>query len=65
MRGDYKLVITGTAPPELFNVEIDPGERRNLRAEHPDLARQLQEQLMAWLATETEESKEGRGPAKK
>lgn len=61
MRGDYKLVVTGTNPLELFNVVADPGERRNRAAEFPDLVKRLQEELTAWLATETEESKQGRG----
>jgi arylsulfatase A len=55
MRGAMKLVITNEGRPELFNVEIDPAERRNAIAEHPELARQLQGELKAWLATEIKE----------
>lgn len=52
MRGDMKLVITSGGRPELFNVAADPAERRNAIAEHPELARRLQGELKAWLATE-------------
>src|SRR5262249_3604867 len=38
MRGDWKLVVTGTAPPELFHVVSDPAERRNRTAERKQLA---------------------------
>ncbi len=64
MRGDLKLVITGTNRPELFNVETDPGERRSVYFEHEALAKQMQQELTAWLATETEESKWGKPPAR-
>jgi arylsulfatase A-like enzyme len=60
MRGDLKLVLTGTNPPELFNVVTDPGERRNILAKYPTLAQQLRKELTAWLETETEASKEGK-----
>ena len=64
MRGDFKLVITHGDRPELFNVEADVGERRNVIAEHPELAKQLQKELKEWLATETEASKWGKTPPK-
>jgi arylsulfatase A len=65
MRGDLKLVITGKGGrPELFNLENDPAERRSIIAEHPALAKELQKELAAWLATETAESKWGKEPAK-
>jgi arylsulfatase A len=62
MRGDLKLVVTGNNPPELFNVVTDPGERRSLHGEYPELVRELQAGVNAWLQTETEESKWGKGP---
>jgi arylsulfatase A len=52
LRGDLKLVITQDGKPELFDIIADPAERRNIIAEHPDLARRLQQELKAWLATE-------------
>ena len=32
----------------LFNLETDPGERTNLRAERPDLFEGLRDQVRAW-----------------
>jgi arylsulfatase A-like enzyme len=52
MRGALKLVVTNGGRPELFDVEADPGERRNAVAEHPELSERLQAELKAWLATE-------------
>jgi arylsulfatase A-like enzyme len=52
MKGPFKLVTSQGGRPELFDVEADPGERRNAIASHPDVARQLQTGLKAWLATE-------------
>jgi arylsulfatase A-like enzyme len=60
MRGDLKLVITGNNTPEMFDVVNDPGERRSIIAQHPELAQQLRKELNAWLATETEEAKWGK-----
>jgi arylsulfatase A-like enzyme len=53
MRGRFKLVLTGDAPPELFDVEADPAERRNVIAEHAELAQDLRARIKAWLATES------------
>ena len=36
----------------LYNLKLDPGERRTLAAEYPDLFKQLQAELKAWLDTE-------------
>jgi arylsulfatase A len=52
MRGKEKLVIVNNGPAELFDVEADPAERRNIIAEHGELATQLRSELKAWLATE-------------
>jgi arylsulfatase A-like enzyme len=60
MRGDFKLVITGGNRPELFNVETDPGERRSIIADYPELAKELQDGLAAWMATETEAARWGK-----
>ncbi|MGI8782832.1 MAG: sulfatase-like hydrolase/transferase [Acidobacteriota bacterium] len=62
MRGDKKLVVTGAedSKPELFNVETDAAERRSIFFEFQPLGRRLHEELKAWLASETEESKWGR-----
>lgn len=55
MLGRYKLVITNGGRPELFDVEADPAERRNVVAEHAELAKSLDEQLKAWIKTERAE----------
>jgi arylsulfatase A-like enzyme len=62
MRGNLKLVVTGSQPDELFDVAGDPAERRSVLADHPELAKQLRGELDAWLKTETEEAKWGRLP---
>jgi arylsulfatase A-like enzyme len=51
MRGDFKLLeISGSR--FLYNVREDPGERRTLAAEYPELFKQLQAEWKAWKATE-------------
>ena len=49
----------------MFNVETDPAERRSVIAKHPKLAKELEEELKAWLATETEAAKWGKAAAAK
>jgi arylsulfatase A-like enzyme len=46
-KGDYKLVLPGRPPPDidktmLFNVREDPGETKDLAADHPELIDQLE-----------------------
>jgi len=63
MRDDFKLVITGNQKPELFDLRRDEGERRNLVKDHAELARELEAALRAWLATESDSSREARAAA--
>lgn len=63
MHGDYKMVITGGNEPELFNVELDPAERRNIKAEKPDEAKAMKAVLVDWLATESEAALQKKQPA--
>ena len=49
-------MVTGANRPELFDVEADPAERRNVIAQHPELAKRLGDELKAWMATEVAES---------
>ena len=58
MRGNLKLVITGKTTPELYDVAEDPGEMRSVHAEHPKLMKQLQDELKAWIVTESDASKD-------
>ncbi len=53
LAGRFKLVITRGGKPELFDVENDPAERRDIAAQHPELTRRLRAELDAWLETET------------
>ena len=47
--GDYKLIeFFEDGSLELYDLEIDPGETRNLAAETPELTRRLHEMLKAW-----------------
>jgi arylsulfatase A-like enzyme len=64
MRGDIKLVGMGNNRAELFNVVSDPGERRSLHGEQPQVYQQLQRELRTWLATESEAAKWGKPAAK-
>jgi len=52
LRNRMKLVVTRGGKPELYDVVNDPGERRDLSAQYPDLTRQLRKALDAWLKTE-------------
>lgn len=38
------------APPELYDLQADPGETRNVAASHPDLVRALAARYDAWFA---------------
>ena len=58
MRGNLKLVVTGNTAPELYDVEADPAEMRPIQAEHPTVVNELGRELAAWLATETDASKD-------
>ena len=46
-KGDFKLVLPGRPPPDvdktlLFNVRTDPGETKDLAADHPERVAELQ-----------------------
>ncbi len=50
MRGDFKLLEIG-GNRFLYNVASDPGERRTLAQENPEMFQRLRQELEAWLAT--------------
>jgi arylsulfatase A-like enzyme len=53
MRGPIKFIIPGlNVPAEMYDVVNDPAETRNIIAENGELARVLEQELRAWLATE-------------
>jgi arylsulfatase A-like enzyme len=61
MRGDFKLLdISGSQ--FLYNVREDPGERRTLAAEYPDLFQRLQQELRS-LAGDRPAAAEARSPS--
>ncbi len=58
LRGDFKLVIARGGKPELYDLSLDPAERRDLSATHPQQVQQLRSELAAWIATEDPRGKE-------
>lgn len=50
MRGDFKYLDIG-GNRFLYNLRDDPGERRTVAQEYPDVFKQLQAELDQWLAT--------------
>lgn len=47
--GNWKL-LRGGGREYLYDLSVDPGEKHNLAAEHPDKATLLREKLTAWCA---------------
>jgi len=47
--GQWKL-LRGGEREYLYDLAADPGEKRNLAAQHPDIASQLRAKLTAWCA---------------
>jgi arylsulfatase A-like enzyme len=55
---------TGTMDaPKLYNVAIDPGERRNYYFGRPAISQKLRSDLLIWLSTEADASKGARRAA--
>ncbi len=54
--GEWKLIFDG-GRPLLFNIKADVGERRNLIAQRPEIARRLRSLLDAWQADVDGEAK--------
>ncbi len=52
MKDQYKLVLEGTSPGErgfeLYDIQNDPGETRNLAGEHPEKADEMKTELHRW-----------------
>jgi arylsulfatase A-like enzyme len=47
-RGDWKLILPTSGPPELYDLARDLGEARNLAAAHPETVAALQASLAGW-----------------
>jgi arylsulfatase A-like enzyme len=65
MHGDLKMVINSQNKPELYNVETDPAERRDIAQEYPAEVKAMQKGLDKWMAAESEAAKQHRPPKKK
>ncbi|RYD49440.1 MAG: sulfatase [Verrucomicrobiaceae bacterium] len=46
--GDWKLIIEGNNPAELYSLDKDPGEARNLAGDHPEVVRRLSKDFESW-----------------
>lgn len=50
--GDWKLLSEGksgrSGKPKLFNLNDDPGEKKNLAELHPETAKRMQQSYLAW-----------------
>jgi len=50
MRGDFKYLQMGDNR-FLYNLKVDPSERRTLAAEYPEIFQRLRKETEAWMAT--------------
>lgn len=52
MKNQYKLVVKGESPNEkgfeLYNIQNDPAETKNLADEHPEIVEEMQIELRKW-----------------
>lgn len=49
--GEFKLLIIGDSPPELYHMAQDPGEWRNLADRYPERVESLRRAYEDWYAT--------------
>ena len=47
--GQYRFVAYSEAKPELYDMEVDPGQSRNLADSLPELAGSFHEEYQAWI----------------
>lgn len=50
IRGNWKLLSKDESPDQLFDLAADPGEKKDLAAERPDVLASLRADLDAWYA---------------
>lgn len=48
--GDWKLVMEGNREPELYMIDNDPGEARNVATTHSDVVKRLTNDFNTWKA---------------
>jgi arylsulfatase A-like enzyme len=52
MKGQYKLVVEGKTPNEkgfeLYDIQNDPGEKKNLADDYPDKVKEMQVEFRKW-----------------
>ena len=46
--GDWKVLRTGMKPWQLFNVQEDPSEKKDLSEQHPELVRRMVGEVEQW-----------------
>ena len=64
LRGPHKFVRAGDgARAQLYDLRVDPGERTDLSARHPDLVRELEGELARWQALAVDAPAAGGTPA--
>lgn len=62
-KGPWKLCIKGKKAPELFNLDDDIGEKKDLAKEHPELVSHLQQALSVWEKEVDQSAKNSVGQA--
>lgn len=66
----YKFILSrlpdllGNPDRELYDLQADPGEERNLAAEEPKLAAEMEKQLEAWIAERLEVAGRSKDPVR-
>jgi arylsulfatase A-like enzyme len=52
MKNQYKLVVEGESPSkkglELYDIQNDPSELKNLADKYPEIAEEMQSELRIW-----------------
>lgn len=52
MKDQYKLIVEGQSPNEkgfeLYDIQNDPGEKKNLAAKYPEMAQEMEAELRKW-----------------
>ena len=67
----YKFILArypdllGNPDRELFDLQADPGEDRNIAAEQPQLAAEMEKELEAWIAAKMEAAGRTEDPVRK